>query len=250
MEKTKKQMTPLGELVSKSFGIYETLGWKIIGMVILPSLIAAIPLILVVIIYFAIHGMNQEPSIALSTINIVLGFLGILATILVIVVSYLSNIGALILVRENNPKLKIMEALKMSKKYGWKFLWVAFLATLFIMLGFIFFIIPGIMLTAYLAFVSWTVVNENLGGMKAIKRSKELVKKYWWAVFGRQFAVGFVIWLIFFIPAMFIEPETASEDMYNVITQIASWALTPFSLAFSYYMYKDLLKIKGAVKSK
>jgi hypothetical protein len=252
MEKqtTKKPMMPIGKLLSKSFGIYETLGWKIIGMVILPGLVAAIPLILIIVFYALIRALNPDPSSILTISYIVLGLLGIVATIFFLIVSFLANIGAMLLVRENKPNFKMMEALKMSKKYGWKFLGVVLLTTLFVLLGFVVLIIPGIIIATYLSFVSWVVVNENLGGMAALKRSKELIKGYWWSVFGRQLLVGVVIWIVFAIPALFITAETTSEDVYDLVTQIASWALTPFSLAFAYYMYKDLLKIKGSAKSK
>jgi hypothetical protein len=53
-------------------------------------------------------------------------------------------------------------------------------------------IIPGIYLGVLYAFVSQVVVLENLSGMDALNRSKQLVSGFWWRVFGVVVLIQFI----------------------------------------------------------
>jgi hypothetical protein len=70
------------------------------------------------------------------------------------------------------------------------------LAGLITFLGFLAFCIPGIYLGVLYSFVSQVVVLENLSGMNALNRSKQLVSGHWGRVFGVIFLIQIVIAVI------------------------------------------------------
>lgn len=73
------------------------------------------------------------------------------------------------------------------------------LAALFIVLGFMGLVVPGIILALSFALVSPVIMIEGLGGRKSLKRSRLLVKGYRWQallIFGLCYAVLLVAILI------------------------------------------------------
>ena len=81
-----------------------------------------------------------------------------------------------------------------------------------------------------------------------MKRSKELVKGYWWAVFWRYLAVGliyFVIIIIFSILLVLAGEGSILESILNLIMQVIDVIISIVLAIYSYLIYKDLVKIKG-----
>jgi hypothetical protein len=231
--KINQKMISISELFSQSFKIYEGKFWKLMGMAILPCLISMIPLVIIFILY-AIFRFLVPDVMAMNIITMILGFLGVIAVIFVAIINYLAQIGLMIMVKENNPSLKITEAFKMAKKIAWNYLSTGLLAALLILLGFILLLVPGIIWSVYYVFVAWIVISEGKLNKAAMSRSKYLVKGYWWSIFGRLLLLTVILGIISSIPS----------------AQIISWILAPFSAAYVYYMYKSLVAIKdqGEVK--
>lgn len=81
-------------------------------------------------------------------------------------------------------KLGFKQALADGKPYGWKLLGLGLLNALIIIIGFIFLIIPGLIAATWLYLSPIALVDEKLGVIAAMKRSKELVKGRFWEAFG------------------------------------------------------------------
>lgn len=67
------------------------------------------------------------------------------------------------------------------------------LTVLFVLLGMILLIIPGLVIAARLALVPFVVYGEGLGGMAAVKRSWQLTRGHTWEMLGVNFASSLVI---------------------------------------------------------
>lgn len=74
----------------------------------------------------------------------------------------------------------------------WPALYSSFFAGVFIFLGMIFFLIPGIIFSIWYAFVIFCVIADDEEGFKALASSKKLVSGRWWTV----------LWLLAF-PSLF-----------------------------------------------
>lgn len=80
-------------------------------------------------------------------------------------------------------------------------IWISIITTLFIILGFVALIIPGIIVAVRVAFASPALVVENVKGGKAISRSWSLAKGSFWRIAGSII----VAWLLTTVLASVIE---------------------------------------------
>ncbi len=140
------------------------------------------------------------------------------------------------------------ESFASSAQYFWSYLGLSLLATLIICAWSILLIIPGIIVGVFYLLFNYTFFFENLRGMKALRRSWELVKGYWWSVFGRLLYIGLIAAVINFFLVMPLGsmPESSPQAIaYNGFTNLV-WALiSPVIIIYIYYIFRDLLKIKS-----
>jgi len=167
----------------------------------------------------------------LLTVSWYLFFSIILATMLISILGTASLISA---VKEVPKEWKIRDVIKKGWSKYLSFLLVSFLAGLIIGFGFLLLIIPGIIFTIWFTFSTYAVICEDKRGFKALSRSKELVKGYWWPTAGRVFAI-IVITIPFSMGAQFIP----------YLGQFAFIILfTPFSAIYNYLIYQNLKETK------
>lgn len=58
------------------------------------------------------------------------------------------------------------------------------------LIGYILFVVPGIIFSIWFAFVMYVLLLEDIGSFKALGRSRELVKGFWWTVFARLLLIA------------------------------------------------------------
>ncbi len=89
-------------------------------------------------------------------------------------------------------------------------------------IGFVFFIIPGIILACRLVFVSYLVMDKNMEPVAAVEKSWEMTRGYGWKIFGMALLVLpiFIGGLLCFIVGVFfaiIWVHAAFAAMYHAI---------------------------------
>jgi len=119
------------------------------------------------------------------------------------------------------------------KKFG-QYLWLVILASIFVVLSTLFFIIPGIIVGTYLTLYSYIFIVEGKRGMEALKHSWKLVEGNWWKVFGRLFLLGIVFNIIY----------TLLSSVNNLLGTVFQLFYMPFSIIFLYLIYLELKKSK------
>jgi len=77
----------------------------------------------------------------------------------------------------------------------WPWLWIAALSFCVVFGGFMLFIVPGVIISFYIAFAMYTFVDEDTRGMSALQRSRALVTGNFWDILSR-FAVFISILLV------------------------------------------------------
>jgi hypothetical protein len=124
-------------------------------------------------------------------------------------------------------------------------LWTALLVGIGVFLGFLAFIIPGLVLLTQWAVAAPVVVIEDRTATQAIGRSRQLVHGHGWQVF----SVLIVTLLIVLIADMvFAAAATAISDTnlsFAIANLIAGVLTAPIFALASAVLYLELLKLKG-----
>nr|MBD3621175.1 hypothetical protein [Sunxiuqinia sp.] len=154
-----------------------------------------------------IHGIPLKPDNLFVTIGVVFLVLFGFAYyfLLVPVFNYSAKLVYLDAVREKEIELQQLIA-------GFNNYLNVILANLLksalVVMGFLFFIIPGIIIFCRLAFVSYLVMDKNLDPLQAIEQSWKLTRGIGWTIFGMTilsvfiFIVGLMLLIIGVFPAL------------------------------------------------
>lgn len=121
-----------------------------------------------------------------------------------------------------NQKVEISEMFDGFKKNYINIVLANLLTFAIIGLGFVFLIVPGIILACRLAFVSYLVMDKNLEPVAAIEKSWEMTKGHGWQIFGMALlvipiAIGGLLCFIVGIVFSIIWISAAFASMYHAI---------------------------------
>jgi hypothetical protein len=124
-------------------------------------------------------------------------------------------------------------------------LWTAILVGIGVFVGFIAFIIPGLVLLTWWAVAAPVVVCEVRTPTEAIRRSRELVRGHGWQVFG-VLVVTFLLVLIADLLLASLANAVSGSDISFAVAQLIAGTITApvFALA-SAVLYLELLQLKG-----
>jgi hypothetical protein len=99
----------------------------------------------------------------------------------------------------------------------WPALFTSFIVVIFVFLGVIFFLIPGIILAVWYFFAVYSIIADDERSFKALAASKKLVRGRWWSVSWRIV----VPWLFFGTAALIAQNMLLVVSSYlplNIIT--------------------------------
>jgi hypothetical protein len=108
-------------------------------------------------------------------------------------------------------------------------------------------IIPGIIYSIFYSFAVYAFFFEDKRGMTAVRRSLNLVKDYWWPVFGRFLVLGIIFWIfmvLISVPLGLSNDKSVFYQIWNIFIQVVNFLVGPIALLFSYQIYQDLVKLK------
>ncbi len=153
------------------------------------------------------------------------------------------NIAIHLIVGKNISSVK--KAWQSSAKYFWKYSLTLFWTALLIMLLIFLFFVPGFVFLVFYSMVLWVVLMENYYGYTAIKRSKELLQGYWRSVVLRLLALLVPLFILSILTSVF--KNLAFQEFLN---SIFGFFFALFAIIYTYHLYDNLRKIKGASKLK
>ena len=122
-------------------------------------------------------------------------------------------------------------------------LWVSILCGLAVVLGFIFFVIPGIFILFKLSVTVPALVVENRRGSDALGRSWDLVKGHWWHVFGALV----LAWIISAVAGAILSAPFSAWPVRAIGSAIAQVVTLPFTTTVGVLLYLDLRARKEAL---
>lgn len=228
----------IGDLLSRTWQIYKERIWVFFGIMVLPWLVNFF-IIGLPITFLYTSRPQLMPVLPLILI--------ILVTVL-IVINLWAGVALIYAIKEREQKIGIKE----SFIKGWHkiipYLWISFLVGIVTFIGFLLFIIPGIIFAVWFSLATYVLVAEDLTGTKALSRSKQLVSDNWWRVFWRLIAIS-IISLAFLLIFNFIIVNNAISGSMSIPIYVFSplilLSFIPFATIYGFLIYEDLRRIKG-----
>jgi len=216
-----QKLISIGDLFKKSFDFYK-------GKLYLIMTLALIPFVNFVVISL----LNELMGVLSDKVFIAgVGVFTFLFILFALIINLWVQITFFYLIKERNSVTDAKNLLKFSWPKIVPYAWVLFLMGIITIAGFILLIIPGIILSIWFSFALYLFVFEDVRGMEALKKSKELVKGYWWPVFGRLFLFGFLGALISSVPVI--------GDLVNI------FLMMPLGVIYAYFIYENLKTVKA-----
>lgn len=90
--------------------------------------------------------------------------------------------------------------IKIFKEKWVNLLIAGLVSSLIIGLGFVLFVVPGIILALAYTFVNFVIIDSKLSAIDALKKSREMMKGYKWNYF--VFGLSFFGWLLLIVPTL------------------------------------------------
>jgi hypothetical protein len=204
-------------LVMPSWNAVKRNLWTLIA----PGLIIAVlAVVLGLVIGFSAAKLGSGGVIGLLLLGLV---------VLVAVLVLLPYSTIVMLASAKGEKISISEAAKRSPQYALRVLGAAILTALAVVGGLILLVVPGLIFAAWFSLASYLIVNENLGAIEAMKRSKELVKGHTIEMLG----------LISFATALGV------LQIIPILGTLAVWAISIMFAAAPALRYLQLKELKS-----
>ena len=238
----KEKIIKSKDLIKESWLVYSKNILKFIE-VFFYGLVGVVPvfgLMILVILYAEFIG--DKAPLAINIISGIIAFIAFIASIYIaLVYSIRAKVASILLLKNNFTSAK--ENFKEAKSYFVKFLGVSMLlVVLVIAWGFVF-IIPALIFAIYYGFAQYILVAEDKRPFSAIERSYDLVRGYFWPVFGR-FAlialIGMMAYWILSLPVSNVNEQSTVYVLYSIFMNIIWAIISPYFLIYTYKIYQSL----------
>jgi len=212
-------------LFSETWEQFKARGLTILGVMLASGLLILGSLLLLGIVTAvfmggmesALHQVQQGPVNVLVVVIFALFFL---LFILLAMWSQSATIAAAV-----DENIGVREALRVGWRKLWAMGWILLLVSAIVIMGFLFFVVPGILFSVSLLFALYPLYDDDIRGMDAVLTSHYYVKGRWWNTFGKLL----LIWLIAIV-----------FELIPFVGQILYIVFTPFLFLFLVAVYRDL----------
>lgn len=228
-----KQSDPILTSIQKCFNLIERSWaalslniWTFVTIVFIPLAlaVAAITYLLTVLVNDKDHATFSEVFGDISGAAIAASVIAIIGSIILGI--YLSIAMTLTQLRSvKGKKTSFGEVINDAHPYFWRFIGLAILSALIVIVGLVFLVIPGLIASFFLMFSTLILINENTGVIEALKKSYNLVKENWKVVLS-LIIVMFAIQLPSYVPVIGTAITTVLSIMYFCLPAIIYLQLT------------------------
>jgi hypothetical protein len=192
-------------------------------------------------------------SLLVLLLTVTLDWVGAVAGALVSIVGTFWLQGALVVavqdVRDGRADLTIGETLSRVQPKVNKLTLAGLLAGIGILIGFLLFIVPGLILLTWWLFIVPVIMLEDAGIMESFGRSRELVRGNGWNVFGLIVMTILILIVAQIVLSLILSPLDDEVQGY-VGSLISNTLLTPFVAAawtIGYFHLRDVESAAAAV---
>jgi hypothetical protein len=239
----KEKLIKSFDLIVRSWQDYSK-NFKKFVMVYLYSLLGFVPLLALIAVVAILGRFNVWEFLPVFA-QISLGFLFFLCFVVFLLLAVYygtrAKIATFLLVKNNySPAL---ENFKESQKYFWGFLGLSLLYLVVVCAWGFVFLIPALIFGIYYSFATYILVAEEKRAFSSMERSYDLVRGYWWPVFGRMLLLmlaAFIVFLVISLPLNFMNEGSWIFVAYNVLVNLIWLVVSPYFIVYYCGLYKNL----------
>lgn len=215
-----RPLPPVIELFSRSWQLYKERIWTLLG-IYLATMVAPVMLgaLLGALAVASLAG-GGEPGLGS----------GLLALLFGLLMAGLMTWGmAAMLVASVDATTDIKQALIRGGRHFWSFGWLMFLLSFLVVGGLFLLVLPGLVFMAWFLFAQYLLVDEDERGMRALLKSREYVRGYFWPVLLRLLVLWVSVW--------FLSMLLGWIPLLGGLLQLL---LFPFTLLYQYLVLEDI----------
>ena len=150
-------------------------GWKLTLKEFWP-LLGVVAIIFIIDALSDMLGSNELFGLGGKIISVIWGFL--------IIGPIQMSSSWVFLKAVRKEKFKIGDMFSVFERNYWNAVGASFLTFVFVILGLILFIVPGIFFAVRLAFVPYLIIDKKMKAVEAVETSWSMTKGYSWTIFG------------------------------------------------------------------
>lgn len=222
-------------------GDYFDIGWKIFKDNLLSFLILEFVIYSPLAILQLLAPVSDNPEEMADADNpIVLGF-AILVIVLLIILLIVSAVSALIVTEAAvlNQPVEVASAIKKGFSRLVPSLLTMIVATILVVIGLVFLIVPGLYVANLLYFTLYAVVLRDRG-LDAFSYSRDLVKGQWWKIFWRSTLINlwfgiiaFVLMVVSWFASLVFSVIPLGAELVSIVEGVVSGLLAYLFIAIT-----------------
>ncbi|MBX4188002.1 MAG: hypothetical protein KW793_02590 [Candidatus Doudnabacteria bacterium] len=248
----------IGTFMRDSWELYKQLiprYFEVLKILLLKFLKYFAPGLAVIVLVFIFSRVGENagakfPDTDISGFIAALVFLGY--AILFVYYSVWLSVSFIHIVRARQNLMSAQEAITMGKSQIKQYFWTSLLVGIFTVLWTFLLIVPGIIMGVYYSLSTYIVVDKNLSGMDAIRKSKEYLKGMWWQYVFSILGLGGALVAVYILDLMvqgalyLIIPDIAPY-VYGVTSTVIKFLLVPFPIIYMYLLYERVKSLKPEI---
>lgn len=248
MSQEKRELISIEDLFKETFDIFSKgiepflVIQAIVFGITFGVVILSIALIVIVLAFdFFLVALLSEyeeiMAILIMTTIVLASTIGTLIFIITIILPSIFGYASLVVATQDvnqGIKRKVKEYFELAWDRRWEIIGLFLLTWLITMIGFIFLILPGIILGFFLVFAPFILVLEKKGIVDSIAESFRLVKNNFWEILLRLV----VIYFAFMVVVIFSNFIPLANIAINFLSSI-------FMVIYLYLLYKSVKRISN-----
>lgn len=214
-------------LLQEAWALFRANALRLIGI----SLLGLLPMLLVPLLFVA--GMTAGSAITAVAA-------GIAMFVLALAIAVWSGAASLLLLLRPDAAKDVPSAFVAARPFLLAFLWVAVLQSALAFGGLFLFLVGSVVFSVLAFFAPLILVDENLRGMRAIVKSRELMRGRTWRVAGYFLLIGFVFWVASLVVSGIPALLGASKDAVEFFNGVFGIVAGPFAICYQVVLYRHV----------
>lgn len=205
---TTKQFSIM-EAIQLGWNTFKTRPWFFISITVVQLIISTVVPFLTQLLFTYVFRFDEE------TVNMLVGITRFVVSIL----SFVIGIGVLrVFIESAKGKKSEFNEIFEPKGVFIQYVLLSIVVGALTFIGYLAFIIPGIIISLMLAFASYILISEKIGFVEAIQKSRQLTKTVRWKLLGLFIVVGILqfIGLLMFGIGIFVTGPVGSLAIAHV----------------------------------